>query len=436
MNLAVRLLVGVAWVMALVAGSVSAEEPRHTIEQTADQTVVRVLATDQKVSSEDLIAALTEVADLDGQVLIKRLPHGDLDLTKRRTLASLHLVEKSLKGRAEIGVERDANGVVQALLVVFDRAKIEQGKLHSKETSRKWIKSIGAATGHSVEELAWGLRGLDTLMPKPGQPVIVLIHGFQGNHDSLADLQQILTQNEFANVTFAYPNDGAIADAARQLAVELREATVLRDSPLILVTHSMGGLVARRLIEDPDLDDRRVRQLLMIAPPNGGSNLAYLPFTTDWYEHLKERPVDGLPDFVFRSSMDGLNEAQHDLRPDSRFLLDLNARPRNPRVRYSILLGTKSPATPEQLDSVSRKLESLTNKSDTVQLFAPRLRKIFDHPLELTPGSGDGAVAVERGQLVGVDDVVTLPTDHWTATKTLDTEEGRQLVQEVLQRLR
>ena len=237
-------------------------------------------------------------------------------------------------------------------------------------------------------------------------------------------------------MTYAYPNDGPLIDSAKRLAEDLRAAELPADAPLILITHSMGGLVARRMLEDPDLDDSRVRKLIMIAPPNHGSNLAYLPAGLDWHEHLHERPVESLPEFVFRSSNDGLNEAQNDLRPISRFLLDLNARKRNPRVRYSILLGTRSPVTQDQLDSVSRKLEKLTDKSETAQLFAPRLRKIFDHPLELTPGKGDGAIAIESGRLDGVEDLLLLPMEHWTVTNHLSDEDGKRLVLEVLDRVK
>ena len=88
------------------------------------------------------------------------------------------------------------------------------------------------------------------------------------------------------------------------------------------------------------------------------------------------------------------------------------------------------------LDAVSRKLNQFTDKSDTAQLFAPRLHKIFDHPLELTPDQGDGAVAVERGRLAGVEDVIALPIDHWTATEELTGPDGQRLMREVLDRLR
>ncbi len=433
---ATPLLLSLGLVAVASPAELLADEPRYTLTQTADETVVRVLANDQQILSSDLITALSAVADLDGQTLAGKLPDGDFDLSKKATRVTLRLIEKALRGRAELAIEQDQSGDAVSLLIAIDREKLESDRRKTKQKTRKWLGTMGKVSGHSLDELSWGLRGLDQVTLPPNQPLVVLIHGLQGGHDSLAELQRELIREGHACVTYAYPNDGPLVDSAQRLAGDLRSAKLPADTSLILITHSMGGLVARRMLEDPDLDDSRVGQLIMICPPNWGSNLAYLPASLDWHEHLHDRPVDSLPEFVFRSSTDGLNEAQSDLRPDSRFLLDLNDRERNPRVRYSILLGTRSPATKAQLDAVSRKLDQLEDQSQTAQLFAPRLHKLFDHPLELIPGEGDGAVAVERGRLAGVDDVVLLPIDHWTATKHLNDDDGKQLVHEVFQRIK
>lgn len=436
LSLAHLVMLAVAVSAALGSDAIVAAEPRYTLTQTADETVVRIPAIEEQVLSTDLIHALSAVADLDGQAVTEKLPQGDFDLSKRQTRVTLQLVEKALRGRAELAIEQDKSGTAVALLIAIDREQMEAKNRKSKQRTRQWFGTIGKVSDHSVEELHWGLRGLDQVTLARDQPLIVLIHGLQGSHDSLAGLGEELTRAGHACVTYAYPNDGPLVDSSKRLASDLRAALLPADTPLILITHSMGGLVARRMLEDPELDDSRIRQLMMICPPNAGSNLAYLPASLDWHEHLHDRPVDSLPEYVFRSSQDGLNEAQSDLRPDSRFLIDLNARERNPRVRYSILLGTQSPATKAQLDAASRTLDRLTDKSRTARLFAPRLRKVFDHPLELTPGEGDGAVAVQRGRLAGVEDVALLQMTHWTATKHLDDEDGQQLVPQVLQRLK
>lgn len=415
---------------------VFAGEIPYEIHYSLNETQVRVPALNQEILSRDLLAALSDAAEWDGQVLAEKLPRGDFDLSKRRTLVSLKLIEKLLNDRARIEIEKDKQGTAQALLIRIDREKLETDRRAKQAAIRQTVTAAGPVIGLSTSDLKWGLRGIDPKPLEAGQRLVILIHGLQGSHDSLAGFIPPLLRAGYRCSTFAYPNDGPVTDSTQLLVRELKALKLPDGVPITLFTHSMGGIVARSVIEDPQNYDSRIDQLVMICPPNHGSNLAYLPPGLDLHEHLHDRPVSELPELLFRSTVDGFNEAQHDLRPDSRFLLQLNARPRNPSVRYSILLGNVSPASAAQLDAVGQKLDEWSQRSDTFRFFAPKLRKCLDHPLELTPGAGDGAVAVERGRLAGVSDIIELPIDHWTATDHLDTEVGRKLIREVLDRVK
>ena len=55
---------------------------------------------------------------------------------------------------------------------------------------------------------------------------------------------------------------------------------------------------------------------------------------------------------------------------------------------------------------------------------------------ELIDGKGDGVVALKRGQLAGVDDVVILPFGHLSCTGKPDREEVKQVQMELLARLK
>ena len=407
----------------------------YEIEHSINETQVRIPALHQEIQSRDLLAALSDAAEFDGQVLAEKFPEGDFDLSKRRTLASIRVIEKLLNDRALFEVEKDKQGTAQALLIHINREKLEADRREKQAKIRRAANAVGPVIGLSTSDLQWGLRGIEPKKLVAGQRVVILVHGLQGSHDSLEGLIPPLCRQGYPYGTFAYPNDGPIADSVQLLDRELKALDLPDGVHITLVTHSMGGLVARSLVENPRLHDPRIDRLVMICPPNHGSNLAYLPPGLDLHEHLHDRPVSELPEFVFRSTVDGFNEAQHDLRPQSRFLLQLNARPRNPSVRYSILLGSVSPASAAQLDAVGEKLDDWSEQSDTFRFFAPKLRKCLDHPEELTPGQGDGAVALARGRLAGVSDTVELPIDHWTATDHLDTPVGQQLIREVLQRV-
>jgi pimeloyl-ACP methyl ester carboxylesterase len=412
-----------------------ATEPSYAIQHSIDETRVRIPAPNQEIQSRDLLAALSDAADWDGQVLAEKLPEGDFDLSKRRTLASIRVIEKLLNDRAQFEIEKNQQGNAQALLIHINRQKLEADRREKQASIRHAASVVGPVIGLQTSDLQWGLRVIDPEKLTPGQRLVILIHGLQGSHDSLKGLLPPLRRQGFPCGTFAYANDGPIPDSVQLLDRELKALQVPEGVRITLVTHSMGGLVARGLVEDPARHDPRIDRLVMICPPNHGSNLAYLPPGLDLHEHLHDRPVSELPEFVFRSTVDGFNEAQHDLRPQSRFLLQLNSRPRNPLVRYSVLLGNSSPASSAQLDAVGEKLDDWCERSDTFRFFAPKLRKCLDHPEELTPGQGDGAVAIARGRLEEVNDTVELPIDHWTATDHLDTPIGQQLIREVLKRV-
>jgi hypothetical protein len=137
----------------------------------------------------------------------------------------------------------------------------------------------------------------------------------------------------------------------------------------------------------------------------------------------------------FESVLDGLNEARIDLQPESELLGQLNSLQRNPQVRYSLLLGNKGPATREQLDELRRRVIASQDLNPALRVLGPRLAELLEDLDELVDGLGDGAVAVERGRLEGVDDTIVLSFNHGTITSPLDDEGGQRLIAEVLARL-
>jgi hypothetical protein len=54
---------------------------------------------------------------------------------------------------------------------------------------------------------------------------------------------------------------------------------------------------------------------------------------------------------------------------------------------------------------------------------------------EIVDGKGDGVVALKRGRLEGVEDVVILPFGHLSCTGAPNSETVRQVQQELLSRL-
>ena len=184
------------------------------------------------------------------------------------------------------------------------------------------------------------------------RPIVILIHGYNSCPQRLSPLHTSLSAAGYECGTFAYPNDQAIVDSAELLSRELHRLQQLYPNRKIaLLTHSMGGLVAREVIENPALNPGNVTQLIMIAPPSLGTSCAYIVWSGDLWEHFLHTHDHNLLDDLYASLEDGLGEGREDLKPGSEFLQQLNARQRNPRVHYSIFAGNGSRFTREQLDS-------------------------------------------------------------------------------------
>jgi len=268
------------------------------------------------------------------------------------------------------------------------------------------------------------------------KPVVVMVHGFNSSPQQNADLMLPIHDAGFACGTFAYPNDYFVRNAAQLLSSELRRfARQSSDRKVILVCHSMGSLVARACVEDSLYDPGNVERLIMIAPPTHGSVIAHFAVGTDVWEHWLSRK-DGWPWQRVRDSIvDGLGEAASDMCPESDFLKELNARPRNSHVRYTVLLGTGARLTEEQVDwirhSVCESLAKVPGGAHSAESLDALLADID----ELVEGKGDGIVAVKRGRLDGVDDTVIMPFGHLAVTGKVTGEVVRGVQRAVLDRL-
>jgi len=266
--------------------------------------------------------------------------------------------------------------------------------------------------------------------------VAILIHGF---NSTPAKNDGLLVPIRAAGIpcgTFAYPNDYTLPSSALLLSRELKQFA--KDHPnrnVALVCHSTGGLVARACLENPQLDPGNVDRLIMIAPPTHGSQLARFACGTDLWEHWLSRKSGWPWTRVHDSIVDGLGEASNELCPDSEFLCELNARSRNPRVRYTILLGDDACMSDAELSWIREKVCEKLLHMPGIDGRAEKLEAVLADIDELVDGKGDGVVSIKRGRLEGVNDTIVMPFGHLSVGADPEDKKLADLYQLVLSRL-
>jgi pimeloyl-ACP methyl ester carboxylesterase len=393
-------------------------------------TTLKVQTNDGKLACCDLLCGLARARGYDDKELADILPRSGFSLDTPWALASIVALNRLSKPYMTLAIKRRTGSPEKTLEVGLNRVAL----LESKRRFKQRVRSVVTMTELRKKRPTIGLPQ-PVRLARDTRHLVISIHGFNAFAEDLDGMLPPRRSKGLQCVRFSYPNDQPIDASSRLLSHQLRQ--VARQMPSLeisLVTYSMGGLVARRVIEDPALDPGNVRRLIMIAVPNHGSELAQFAFAMDLWQLLADHRARELS-FFYLSVEDGLAEAATDLQPDSVFLVKLNRAQRHPDVHYTIFLGDRALLQPEDVRNLRDHLHAFGTKSRWVRFFGGKLDGMIEDLDELVQGKGDGVVSLKSGRLEDVDDVVVLPFTHTSVLNDPDSDASRKVREGIAARL-
>ncbi len=267
---------------------------------------------------------------------------------------------------------------------------------------------------------------LKGFVPRSGQfdddlpPQVILVHGLDEPGGIWDELVRAMDEAGLNAWEFRYPNDQAIDRSAELLGEYWAELD--SQQPVVLVGHSMGGLVIRDFVsrmrhpvdEQAIVSGPTVLGLIQIATPNQGSEWARFRVWLELRELFNDIQAERFS--LFAGLRDGTGAAKIDLRPDSAFLAELNSRPWPNRVPIRIIGGILAEPDPAMAATLALTADELGTPelADAVeQLWAGAAENI-----------GDGAVPAVSLDLPEAPPAMLVPATHRGLLVTLPLSEG------------
>lgn len=249
---------------------------------------------------------------------------------------------------------------------------------------------------------------------------IVLIHGLDDPDKVWMNLAPELKKHGYHTWKMLYPNDQPIRESAKLFLIHLAQLKKQGVSNIVIVAHSMGGLVSREVLTNhrlclTDCENTElpvVDKLIMVGTPNAGSHLARFRGLGEIREQLA-RLIDGKSGWL-DWILDGAGEAGIDLIPGSPFLMELNSHAPPKDTSYLIIAGVIGA---ESKSALLNKLDNLIKEKD----FSEALKESIN---ELNHDLGDGLVSLESAQLDNIE-LIKVDGNHLSIIRNISTESRR-----------
>ena len=356
------------------------------------------------VAVSKIVAALAEAT---GQIV--RPPDADVSLPIRGLPGALGrtLLGECLGDDVHLEFGRNA--------VVF-RFPSNLGRGDDRAAWRSRLEQLAAKAEEAAgKRLHHALRARESYRPNdPSRPTICLVHGINSSSGGFVHMIPWLEGAGYGIVFFDYPYNQRLDRSCEEFRADwlaFRERVGER-RPWTVLTHSMGALLARSYIEGPGRRAGDVDSLIMIAPVNQGANVARIQPLWRMISGMKALGENRVSRAMAELS-EGDGQSAKDMLPGSPFLNRLNRNPPNEAVAYHIIAGDAGVLSAEDRKQIESRLEDVARGSGFLapltRLATGEVAPLLD---ELTDGTGDGCVAVERTRIPGGPEPVILHANH------------------------